>query len=36
MSNTPWDDRGWFGLIARDATGRYRFLYDIVPAMRKG
>lgn len=33
MSPTVWDDRGWFGLIAKDATGSYKFLNDIVPTM---
>ena len=35
MSNTPWDDRGWFGLVKRTAEGRYEFVYDIVPFMMK-
>lgn len=33
MSFTPWDDRGWFGLIAKDATGKYVFTNNIVPTM---
>lgn len=33
MSATVWDDRGWFGLVAKDPAGSYAFLYDIVPAM---
>lgn len=33
MSNTPWDDRGWFGLVRRAPDGRYAFVYDIVPSM---
>ncbi len=33
MSNTPWDDRGWFGLVERTAEGRYKFVYGIVPSM---
>lgn len=31
MSITFWDDRGWFGLIAKDGTGNYNFLYNIIP-----
>ncbi len=33
MSVTPWDDRGWFGLVSRADSGDYQFLYGIVPAM---
>ena len=33
MSFTPWDDRGWFGLITRDGLGEYQFVYDLVPSM---
>jgi aryl-phospho-beta-D-glucosidase BglC (GH1 family) len=33
MSVTPWDDRGWFALVARDSAGAYRFVHGIVPAM---
>jgi endoglucanase len=35
MSNTPWDDKGWFGLVRRKNDGRYEFVYDIVPAMMR-
>lgn len=35
MSNTPWDDAGWFGLVARSEDGSYRFVFDIVPYMIK-
>ena len=35
MSNTPWDDRGWFGLVNRRADGRFEFVYDIVPTMMR-
>ena len=31
-SCTPWDDRGWFGLIEPNGN-TYRFLYNIVPNM---
>lgn len=31
MSITFWDDRGWFGLITKDGTGAYSFLYNIIP-----
>ncbi|HAP37036.1 MAG TPA: glycoside hydrolase [Bacteroidetes bacterium] len=33
MSITFWDDRGWFGLIAKDGTGTYNFLYNIIPTV---
>ncbi|MBP9212011.1 MAG: cellulase family glycosylhydrolase, partial [Bacteroidetes bacterium] len=33
MSATFWDDRGWFGLIAKDGTGTYSFLFDIIPTV---
>lgn len=33
MSATFWDDRGWFGLVAKDATGAYTFLFDIIPTV---
>jgi len=32
MSFTPWDDRGWFGLIARSGS-EYSFSNNIVPTM---
>jgi endoglucanase len=32
MSFTPWDDRGWFGLISGSGTN-YTFLNNIVPTM---
>lgn len=32
MSYTPWDDRGWFGLISGNGTN-YTFLNNIVPTM---
>jgi len=35
MSNTPWDDRGWFGLIARNPDGKYRFTHALVPFMMR-
>lgn len=34
MSATVWDDRGWFGLIARAGDG-WRFTNEIVPSMMK-
>lgn len=33
VSVTPWDDRGWFGLVSKAESGEYKFLYNIVPAM---
>ncbi len=33
MSATFWDDRGWFGLIAKDGAGTYSFLFDIIPTV---
>lgn len=33
MSNTAWDDAGWFGLVYRAKNGSYNFLFDIVPYM---
>lgn len=33
MSNTAWDDAGWFGLVNRSDDGIYRFTFDIVPSM---
>jgi endoglucanase len=33
MSPTVWDDRGWFALVAKDASGMYQFMNDIVPSM---
>lgn len=33
MSATFWDDRGWFGLVTKDVTGTYSFLYSIIPAV---
>ncbi len=33
MSATFWDDRGWFGLVAKDAAGTYTFLFDIIPTV---
>ena len=34
MSSTAWDDHGWFGLTKLDKqTGKYYFVYDIVPFM---
>lgn len=35
MSNTAWDDAGWFGLVNRADDGTYRFVFDIVPYMFK-
>lgn len=35
MSITPWDDRGWFGLTAAGADGKFGFVNDIVPSMLK-
>ncbi len=35
MSVTPWDDRGWFGLVESSGQGKFRFVYDIVPSMMK-
>jgi endoglucanase len=35
MSVTPWDDRGWFGLVGSDTVGDFRFVGSIVPAMMK-
>jgi endoglucanase len=35
MSVTPWDDRGWFALVASEPGGRFRFVADIVPSMMK-
>lgn len=35
MSNTPWDDLGWFGLTARQSDGTVRFVFDIVPVMMR-
>jgi endoglucanase len=35
MSVTPWDDRGWFGLVARDPGGKFRLVHNIVPSMMK-
>jgi endoglucanase len=35
MSNTMWDDRGWFGLVKRTPEGRYEFVYNIVPSMMR-
>lgn len=32
-SATPWDDRGWFGLIEAN-NGAYQFKYGLVQAMR--
>ncbi len=32
MSFTPWDDRGWFGLVTGSGTN-YSFLNNIVPTM---
>ena len=33
MSVTPWDDRGWFGLVSRNSAQEYEFNFDIVPSM---
>lgn len=33
-SCTPWDDRGWFGLIEPAGKG-YKFKFDLVPSMLK-
>ena len=33
MSNTAWDDRGWFGLTQSDNMGNYNFVDNIVPSM---
>jgi endoglucanase len=33
MSATVWDDRGWFGLVDKNASGVYDFVYYIVPSM---
>ncbi|NUN71301.1 MAG: cellulase family glycosylhydrolase [Bacteroidetes bacterium] len=33
MSATFWDDRGWFALIAKDGTGTYSFLHNIIPTV---
>ncbi len=35
MSVTPWDDRGWFGLVAPEAGGKFRFIGEIVPSMMR-
>lgn len=35
MSSTPWDDRGWFGLVQRTKDGHSEFVYGIVPSMMK-
>ncbi len=34
MSFTPWDDRGWFGLIEKSGDG-YQFKYGLFPSMVK-
>ncbi|CAN5444723.1 glycoside hydrolase family 5 protein [soil metagenome] len=36
MSVTPWDDRGWFGLVKPTADGKFKFVFDIVPSMMRG
>jgi hypothetical protein len=33
-SATPWDDRGWFGLIEKSGDG-YQFKYGLVDSMLK-
>lgn len=33
-SATPWDDRGWFGLIEKSGEG-YKFKFNLVPSMLK-
>lgn len=33
MTVTPWDDRGWFGLVSRADDGSYAFVNGIIPAM---
>ncbi|MFZ4620234.1 MAG: glycoside hydrolase family 5 protein [Bacteroidota bacterium] len=33
MSATFWDDRGWFGLVAKDVVGNYSFVYNIIPTV---
>jgi endoglucanase len=33
MSITYWDDRGWFGLITKDGSGTYSFLFNIIPSV---
>jgi endoglucanase len=33
MAATVWDDRGWFGLLEKNAQNEYAFTYNIVPFM---
>lgn len=35
MSVTPWDDRGWFGLVAPESGGQFRFVANLVPSMMR-
>ncbi len=35
MSVTPWDDRGWFGLVAPESAHNFRFVADILPSMMR-
>lgn len=32
-SVTPWDDKGWFGLVRKGSDGRYSFVNDLFPKM---
>ncbi len=35
MSITPWDDRGWFGLVKPTVDGKFEFIFNIVPSMMR-